>query len=356
VPGFAAALGERGRDVTVLTPDKAGPKHACEGQRVEWFEWAGSDKPLVDFNLRSPNDLRLIVSLLRSGERALRALIEEEHIESVLALWALPSGYLARRACRREQIPYSVWALGSDIHTWARRPVVGGLVRRVLRDAHHLFADGIELGAEVTRISGRTCEFMPTTRRLPKPAPLPQAVGPGTTFLFVGRLEPVKGADVLVEAMLSLLADGADASLVICGAGSMEVTLRSRVDAAQRADRIAFLSSQPGAVVAGYMAACDCLVVPSRNESIPIVFSEALQAGLPMLVTDVGDMGELARRHGLAAPITPSDAGALASAMARFIEDRDGQERAYEKARSRLLNIFDVGAAADLYLAAIESP
>jgi glycosyltransferase involved in cell wall biosynthesis len=104
------------------------------------------------------------------------------------------------------------------------------------------------------------------------------------------------------------------------------------------------------------MAACDCLVIPSRNESIPIVFSEALQAGLPMLVTDVGDMGELARRHGLAAPITPSDAGALASAMARFIEDRDDQERAYEKARSRLLDIFDVGAAADLYLAAIESP
>ena len=356
MPGFAAALAERGCDVTVLTPDKAGPKDACEGQRVEWFEWAGSDKPLVDFNLRSPNDIRLIVSLLRSGERALRALVEKEHIESVLALWALPSGYLAWRACRRQQIPYSVWALGSDIHTWARRPVVGGLVRRVLRDAKHLFADGIELGAEVTRISGRTCEFMPTTRRLPKAAPLPQAIGPGTTFLFVGRLEPVKGADVLVDAMLSLLADGADASLVICGTGSMEATLKSRVDTAQRADRIAFLSSQPGDVVAGYMAACDCLVVPSRNESIPIVFSEALQAGLPMLVTDVGDMGELARRHGVAAPITPSDAGALASAMARFIEDRDGQERAYEKARSRLLDIFDVGAAADLYLAAIESP
>jgi len=103
------------------------------------------------------------------------------------------------------------------------------------------------------------------------------------------------------------------------------------------------------------MARCDCLVVPSRNESIPIVFSEALQAALPMLVTDVGDMGELARRHGLAAPIPPADAGALAAAMQRFIADRDAQVSAYRKARTELLQIFDVDATADLYLAAIES-
>jgi glycosyltransferase involved in cell wall biosynthesis len=114
------------------------------------------------------------------------------------------------------------------------------------------------------------------------------------------------------------------------------------------------MSSQPGDVVAGYMSACDCLVVPSRNESIPIVFSEALQAGLPMLVTDVGDMGELARRHGLAAPIAAADAGALAAAMAMFIKDREAQTAAYRKARKELLGIFDVGATADHYLAAIE--
>jgi glycosyltransferase involved in cell wall biosynthesis len=338
----------------VLTPDKAGPKEQCSSHSVRWFEWAGSSKPLVDFSLRSPGDLRLIVSLLRSGERALRVLLEEERIEAVLALWALPGGYLAWRACR-PRIPYSVWALGSDIHTWARRPVIGGLVRRVLRDAQHRFADGIELGAEVTRISGRDCDFLPTTRRLPEPAPLPRPLGPGVNFLFVGRLEAVKGADVMIDAMLELVRSGSDARLVLCGTGSMEGSLKSRVEAAGAADRIMFLSSQPGDVVAGYMSACDCLVVPSRNESIPIVFSEALQAGLPMLVTDVGDMGKLARRHGLAAPIPAADAGALAAAMDRFIKDRQGQTAAYRKAREELLAIFDVGATADRYLTAIES-
>jgi glycosyltransferase involved in cell wall biosynthesis len=103
------------------------------------------------------------------------------------------------------------------------------------------------------------------------------------------------------------------------------------------------------------MSHCDCLVIPSRNESIPIVFSEALQAGLPLLVTDVGDMGELARRHGLAAPVRPADAPALAAAMSAFINAKDVQLRAYEKARNELLRIFDVGATADQFLAAIKS-
>jgi len=354
VPGFASALNERGCEVTVLTPDKAGPKEPCATHSVRWFEWAGSSKPLVDFSLRSPGDLRLIASLLRSGERALRALLEEERIEAVLALWALPAGYLAWRAAR-PRVPYSVWALGSDIHTWARRPVVGSLVRRVLRDAQHRFADGIELGAEVTRICGRDCDFLPTTRRLPAPAPLPHPLGPGVNFLFVGRLEAVKGADVMIDATLELIQSGFDARLVLCGTGSLERSLRSRVAAAGASDRIAFLSSQPGDVVAGYMSACDCLVVPSRNESIPIVFSEALQAGLPMLVTDVGDMGELARRHGLAPPVAAADARALAAAMGTFIKDREAMKAAYKKAREELLRIFDVGATADHYLAAIES-
>ena len=354
MPGFASALSERGCEVTVLTPDKAGPKEQCSTHSVRWFEWAGSSKPLVDFSLRSPGDLRLIASLLRSGERALRVLLEEKRIEAVLALWALPAGYLAWRACR-PRIPYSVWALGSDIHTWARRPVIGSLVRRILRDAQHRFADGIELGAEVTRICGRDCDFLPTMRRLPTPALLPRPLGAGFNFLFVGRLEPVKGADVIVDAMLELLRSGSSAGLIVCGTGSMERSLKLQVEAAGATDRILFLSSQPGDVVAGYMSACDCLVIPSRNESIPIVFSEALQAGLPMLVTDVGDMGELARRHGLAAPVPAADAGALAAAMGGFITNRDAQTAAYKKARQELLRIFDVGATADRYLTAIES-
>jgi glycosyltransferase involved in cell wall biosynthesis len=354
IPGFASALVDRGCQVSILTPDKAGPKETLGDFAVHWFPWAGGSKALVNFRLASPSDLRLIVSLLRAGERALARLIDDEKIEACMALWAVPSGYLAWRACGR-RVPYSVWALGSDIHTWARRPGVGSLVRTVLKGASHRFADGIELGHEVTRISGKDCTFLPTTRRLPSPAPLPQPLGSGVNFLFVGRLEAVKGADVIVDAMIRLVASGADARLTMCGPGAMEPVLRAKVEAAALTERVRFLGSQPGDVIAGYMSACDCLVIPSRMESIPIVFSEALQAGIPLLVTDVGDMGQLAREHGLADPVPAADPAALASAMEGFGRDRERHVSEFRKAREKLLAIFDVGATADRYLETVAS-
>jgi len=350
VPGFASALADRGCRVTVLTPDKAGPKEACASHSVRWFAWAGSARPVVDLRLYSPSDLWLILSLLRSAERALRRLIADEGVDACLALWAVPSGYVAWRVCR-PGIPYAVWALGSDIHTWGRRPVVARLVRRVLRDADQRLADGLGLAEEVRVMSGRDCRFVPTTRRLPAPAPLPSPLGSGVNFLFVGRFEPVKGADVLVESMIRLLATGVDARLTMCGSGSQEAALRVRASGAGVSDRIRFVSGLTGELLSGYMHACDCLVIPSRNESIPAVFSEALQAGIPLLVTDVGDMGELAREHGLAAPVPAADVAALAAAMERFAREPKAGAEAYEAARRDLLATFDVGAAADRYLA-----
>jgi glycosyltransferase involved in cell wall biosynthesis len=352
IPGFAEALVDRGCTVTVLTPDKATPKERPSRFEVRWFPWAGSSKPLVDFRLTSPADLFGVWSLLSAGEGELRELIASQGVDACFALWAVPAGYLARRACL-PRIPYSVWALGSDIHTWARRPVVGRLVRRVLRDASHRFADGLELADEVRRITGQDCDFLPSTRRLPNPLALTGPLGGGVNFLFVGRLEPVKGADVIVEAMALLAGSGIDARLLVCGSGTLDRKLRERVAASGA--RVTFLGAQTADAVAGYMMACDCVVIPSRMESIPIVFSEALQADAPLLVTDVGDMGQLAREHGLADPVPPADAPALATAMEAFARDVAGQRTRYETARADLLKVFDIGATADRYLASLDN-
>ncbi len=64
----------------------------------------------------------------------------------------------------------------------------------------------------------------------------------------------------------------------------------------------------------------DCVVIPSRSESIPVVLSEALQFNKPMIVTDVGDMGMLGRRYGIARVVEKENIDALAHAMRDFIE------------------------------------
>lgn len=350
IPGFVSALVERGCEVTVVTPDKAGAKEPPSDHEVRWFRWAGSDGPIVALDPRSPRDLQTVVSLARNGVRALKELVDERSVDSCFALWAVPGGYFARRACRG-RIPYSVWALGSDIHVWARRPVAGWIVRDVLRHAEHRFADGVELAGEVRRVSRLDCDFLPSARRLPPAAPLPQPLGSGVNFLFVGRLEPVKGADVIVEAVLQLIRTGMDVRLTMCGTGSMFTVLQQQIREAGASHRVQLLADVTGDVVAALMGACDCLVIPSRNESIPVVFSESLQAGIPLLVTNVGDMGDLARKHGLAKPVSPGDPAALADAMRLFALNPAGQRAAYEKARAELVQIFDIGAMADHFLA-----
>jgi glycosyltransferase involved in cell wall biosynthesis len=69
------------------------------------------------------------------------------------------------------------------------------------------------------------------------------------------------------------------------------------------------------ATAVSYLSACDCVVIPSRMESIPVILSDALQMGKPLIVSDVGDMGELLRRIPAGIVVSPNDSKALCRAM-----------------------------------------
>jgi glycosyltransferase involved in cell wall biosynthesis len=173
-------------------------------------------------------------------------------------------------------------------------------------------------------------------------------------FLFLGRLERIKGVDVLLEAM-ARLGSVAGVHLYVLGGGSLESQLVLQIAAARLQEVVTMVPPAPTDLVADYLSSCDCLVIPSRSESLPVVFSEAVQAGIPLLVTDVGDMGTIARRHGLMPPVPPEDAVALAEAMRAFAADPAGQRRRFEEARPELRRLFDLEAAADRFLAAFGS-
>jgi glycosyltransferase involved in cell wall biosynthesis len=225
------------------------------------------------------------------------------------------------------------------------------LIRRVLRRASWRFADGIELAERTKAVGGMDCEFLPTTRSLP---PLTERVDlPGKVrFLFVGRLERVKGIDVLVAAM-ERLRDVAGIHLYVIGGGSLAAKIAAQIASAELRDIVTMVPRGSASQLVAYMAACDCLVIPSRKESIPVVFSEALQVGIPLLVTDAGDMGTLARAHRLATPVPVDDPVMLADAMRAFASDPGAERQRFEAARPDLLRIFDPEAIADRFLSAI---
>jgi D-inositol-3-phosphate glycosyltransferase len=136
----------------------------------------------------------------------------------------------------------------------------------------------------------------------------------GPLILFVGRIQPLKGAPVAVEA-LARLGDHPRAELVVVGGPSGPrgrahlADLHELVDRLGLAGRVRFVDPQPHELLSSYYRAADVCVVPSRSESFGLVALEAAACGTPVVAADVGGLTTLVD-HGvtgfLVDPVTPA--------------------------------------------------
>ena len=350
---FANALAGAGHEISVFTPDRKGEKREDAAIEVEWFPWRGGDRALSGMRIYHPGDLLDLVSLMREGGRGIRAFARDRGIEAFMAMWAVPSGWWALQAKQSLGIPFAVWALGADIWTYSRYPLFRQAVRRVLKAADLLYADGMELARGVEGLADRPCAFLSTTRALPaaeaEAAPLADGL---THFFFVGRWEPVKGVDVLVEAARLLADKRRDFCLHLFGKGSMDLFLKEKIREYRLEDRVALGGYAGPEMVVAYLRACHCMVIPSRMESIPVAFSDALQMGTPLIVTDVGDMGELTREYSVGLVVPPEDPERLAGAMERVMDE--GGDR-YRDGIAKLARLFSLEENAGRFVREMEA-
>jgi D-inositol-3-phosphate glycosyltransferase len=113
-------------------------------------------------------------------------------------------------------------------------------------------------------------------------------------LLFVGRIQPLKSADVAVKALHAL--DRSDAVLVIVGGasgadGDAEVEkLLALVDELGLGDRVRFVPPQPHHLLSSWYRAADVVLVPSRSESFGLVALEAAACGTPVVAAAVGGL------------------------------------------------------------------
>jgi glycosyltransferase involved in cell wall biosynthesis len=129
--------------------------------------------------------------------------------------------------------------------------------------------------------------------------------------LTVGRLSEQKGHATIVEALPALLA--ATPSLLLCwaGAGALEGKLRAAVAAAGHGDRVGLLGRRED--IGDLLAAADLFLFPSRFEGAPLALLEAMAAGVPVLVSDIGAHRDLVRDGETGLLFAVDDAAALAA-------------------------------------------
>ncbi len=258
--------------------------------------YASPGRPLSLLSPSRPGDWPAILATLRSLRRQVLAAGREGCPAHTLALWALPSGWAARNLARARAVPYSVWVLGSDIWTLGRIPGVRWMLRGVIRDARYRFADGLQLADQAGALSGRPFDFLPSSRRLATRRLRPLAEGPPYRLLFLGRWHPNKGIDLLLQALHSL-PEGTWAQIGevhIAGGGPLDGLVREQVAMLKAAGRPVRLDGfLDTATATQALHAADYLLLPSRVESIPVVFSDAMKSGLPVVSMPVGDLPAL---------------------------------------------------------------
>ena len=322
-------------------------------ENVLRFKWAGGKKVVGALNLFNPKETFQLFSFLKNGKQQLLENLEKMKPNSCLAFWALPSGWFAYWAKKKLDIPYSVWCLGSDIYVWAKKPFLRGIIKKVLKEADFLFADGFDLKEKVEKLSGKKCLFLPSMRRLPQPSNQTIRLDKSkVNFLYLGRWEKKKGLDELIKAFSLVRKELTHINLHILGWGDYEREMRKLIDQFKLKEEIKIVGKVCTSLVSAYLKESDCLVIPSRGDSIPLVFSEALQMRTPLIVTDIGDMGYLVKRFNLGKVVPCGDVQKLADAMKEFVKER----KDYSKNIPEILKILNIEKAVDDYLKVIRPP
>lgn len=159
-----------------------------------------------------------------------------------------------------------------------------------------------------------------------------------TNYLFVGRLVPYKGVDVLVRAMRDV-----DGMLTIVGDGPEAGRLRELCALLSLSGRISFLGRVSDKRIRQLYRDCDVFVLPSvtRAEAYGIVQLEAMACGKPVIGTKLGTGVEFVNVHektGLI--VSPGDVDALADAMNRMRDSRLRERLGgHARKRARLFSV-----------------
>jgi glycosyltransferase involved in cell wall biosynthesis len=175
----------------------------------------------------------------------------------------------------------------------------------------------------------------------------PEERQPGFTLVTVGRLVPEKDHECLLRAVALARPSLPDLRVWIIGDGVLANYLETLRNELGLGECVHFFGDRRD--VGSFLARSDVFVLSSRTEGLPVSLLEALAAGLPMIVTDVGGMSEVVKPSGAGAIVAPSDPQALAAAITRLAQSRELLEEMGRKGRSYYEEHFTPERMADDY-------
>lgn len=285
--------------------------------------------------------------------------MEAEGVTHVHAHFSNHPAVAALIVHRLTGIPFSFTAHGHDIHVERRmlaEKIAAAEFAVMISEYNKRLVveecDGVDGGKlHVIHCGADTERFAPRDSRAP---------GGRFAIVCVGSFIEVKGHAYLIEACRMLEERGIRVHCHLIGDGPGRKELARQIAESGLDEAVVMHGALPRPAVAELIAACDVIVQPSAptargaREGIPVSLMEGMASGLPVVASRLSGIPELVEdgRTGILVP--PRDAGALAGALERLIEDPALRRELGRAGRQRVLDDFDLDRNAGRLVALVE--
>jgi glycosyltransferase involved in cell wall biosynthesis len=230
-------------------------------------------------------------------------------------------------------------------------PLHDGVVERTLRDAdwvagcsQAILDKGRHLVPEIISRSSIIYNGLESPAQSPEPLRFDEP-----RLLCLGRLSPEKGFDLAIEAFDSVLGQFPKARLVISGDGSSRLELERLVAQKKLGQSVDFLGWVKPENVPVLINSCTLVLMPSRQESLPLVALEAALMERPVLAACVGGLPEVVTHEQTGLLVKPEDSRGLAEAVTYLLHRPELATRMGQNARRWAAQKFDWQTHVDGY-------
>lgn len=341
---FVAAVASPETKVTVATTDDNGP-----GARLD----VPLQQPVSDSNGIDHIYFRKNTEVYKISLPLLWWLhhhVTDYDVVHIHALFSF-SSFAAACAARRFGIPYIVrplgvlnrWGLQNRrrlLKRWSLRLIEMPVLDGAAAIHYTAVAEQREAASAHPAIASFRSVIIPIPVE-PDPAPDPAlfyarfpAARLGPIILFLSRLDPKKGVELLLGAFREICEEFPGALLLIAGDGEAAYveTVKSRARELRLDKVIVWMGFVDGAEKSALLASATVFVLPSFSENFGIAAAEALAAGVPSVLSEhVAIASKAAARE--AALVVPCEVTAISAAVARLLKDVRLRERLAHQAR-----------------------
>jgi glycosyltransferase involved in cell wall biosynthesis len=335
VEDIAQAASQAGHRLTVvagLPSGSAARREELRGVQVIRLEYPPQDLGSLHHTLSGvTRSFRFLL--------ALGAIIRQQHADVVCLGLAGVDSFFVALLTYVWKVRLIVHLHGSEIRAYVKvSPLVRWGLRRCLRQSYVSVAVSEDLKREAIDFCPAACG---------KIRVIPNGVDgegirreepyrrPRNYILYIGRLHPVKGVEILIRAFSDAAEQLQEIDLLIAGDGPEQAHLQEFVSQSGMNQRIEFIGRCSRAQAFSLLNGCEYVVAPSLSEGCPLVVLEAQAAGKVVIGSRTAGIRDLVEDSGTGFLFEPGDVPALSLLMVRCHEDRALRERVEENLRDR---------------------